>query len=387
VRLVLHVGMSKSGSTALQLGLHALKDRLLEAGYLYPNGKPRPHNHVFFLLGVALPPGKLPRSYRPRYGDKPALVARELQAWLGGVQDEIARRRPKALLMSGEDLFARVSGPEAFERLGAALRQLADEVEVVAYLRKPSDFYLASTQQILHADHRIRPLAPIAYRAPLEGYAAIADRLHVFKYDRADFPGGDVLRHYLQAFCPELAAEDLPRLEANVSLSVEAMAILAAYRRRHHPDKAHRFTGDANLVRAALGRADAALPAGRPRLRPELAQTIDEGSTDLLWLRDAHGIVFEGIDYERIAPMAVRRRRPRLDEICAIDAGREAELGLFALRHLAELALGRAGARRGPVRGKRTGVAKAARRAPAWTARWWSALRPLMGAWRPVRRR
>ena len=38
VRLILHVGMAKSGSTAIQRGLEHLQDRLLERGYLYPTG-------------------------------------------------------------------------------------------------------------------------------------------------------------------------------------------------------------------------------------------------------------------------------------------------------------------------------------------------------------
>ena len=38
VKLILHVGMAKSGSTALQRGLQQLQDRLLAQGYLYPTG-------------------------------------------------------------------------------------------------------------------------------------------------------------------------------------------------------------------------------------------------------------------------------------------------------------------------------------------------------------
>ena len=86
---------------------------------------------------------------------------------------EAARRRPKALVMSASTLF-NLSRPDQFEGLSAVLRRLADEVEIVAYLRRPSDFYLSSAQQIWKADHRIKPLAPVAYREPLEGFAAIA---------------------------------------------------------------------------------------------------------------------------------------------------------------------------------------------------------------------
>ncbi|SNX74107.1 hypothetical protein SAMN05878503_11940 [Cereibacter ovatus] len=39
---------------------------------------------------------------------------------------------------------------------------------------------------------------------------------------------------------------------------------------------------------------------------------MDEGSTDLLWLRDHHGIVFDGIDYRRIGRLPTLDREVRL---------------------------------------------------------------------------
>ena len=281
MKLVLHVGMSKSGSTALQRGLGQLRDRLLARGCLYPTGAGPLHNHAF-LVAAVVPPEKLPRSVRGRYRDRPAQVARDLEKRLAVIAAEIARHRPQVVLMSAQNLFQRLPPGAGSQRLAAALRPLADEIEVVAYLRRPSDFYLASTQQGLRADHRVRPLAAVEYRAPLEGFAAIADRLQVFKYDRALFPGGDVLRHFIERFCPELAGEEPPRLDANVSLSTEALAILAAYRRLHHPDKARRFTEDTELLArgarrrrpgASRQRPLAAAPGGRPGGRRGLGRS------------------------------------------------------------------------------------------------------------------
>ena len=221
VKLVLHVGMSKSGSTAIQHGLVALRERLLEQGYLYPTGMLTQHNQSSLIAAVD-PPDKLPRYFRPRYGNKPHKVARDFDAWIADIRTQIDRHRPKTVLMSGQTLFKLVR-PDQFEKLAAVLRPLCDEIEVVAYLRRPSDFYLSSAQQILKADHRIKPIAPPDYRAPLEGFRSIADRLHVFPYDRAQFPGGDVLRHFMDTFCPDAVPEEgLPKIAANVSLSAES---------------------------------------------------------------------------------------------------------------------------------------------------------------------
>ena len=241
--------------------------------------------------------------------------------------------------MSAQTLF-KLARPDHFEKLAAVLRPLCDEIDVVAYLRRPSDFYVSSAQQILKADHRIKPLAPPDYRAPLEGFAAMSDRLHVFPYDRTLFPGGDVMRHFTETFCPDAVPEEgLPRIAANVSISAESLAILAAYRRKHHADKPGRFTKDSNRLLEALAAADAELTGNtRLKLKPELARMIDQGSPDLLWLRETHGVVFDGIDYDHLVPMETLPRPNRIAEICNVDRKRKAATALHAMRHLAEQA-------------------------------------------------
>ena len=230
MRLILHVGMPKAGSTALQRGLKQLQDRLLEQGYLYPTGRRPFHNHNF-LVAAVVPPEKLPRYFLPRYREKPDRVAHDFEKWIGDIRAQVTRHRPKALLMSGESLFHR-SSPERCAKLAAVLRPLADEIEVVAYLRRPSDFYLSAAQQILKANHRIMPLAPVELSRPLEGFAAIADRCTSSSTTARCFPAATCCGTSCEAFCPEMSGEDLPRLDANVSLSAEGLSILAAYRRQ-----------------------------------------------------------------------------------------------------------------------------------------------------------
>ena len=170
--------------------------------------------------------------------------------------------------MSGQTLFE-LSRPEQFAQLAAVLRPLADTIEIVAYLRRPSDFYLASVQQILKADHRVKPLAAVALpRAArgLRGDRRPAARLQVRpravpgRRRAAPLPA--------ERFCPELAGEDLPRLAANVSLSTEALAILAAYRRLHHADK----PAPVHRRRRACCSPRSARPTARCPPRPRAAE-------------------------------------------------------------------------------------------------------------------
>src|SRR5690606_593859 len=137
------------------------------------------------------------------------------------------------------------------------------------------------------------------------GFARIADTIHVVRYDRDAFPGGDIVRHFLAAFVPD-AVDLVPAggaREANATISAEGMAILAGYRRVNHPRRRGRFTPDTDRVIAAIREADRAVGGAlRPRLLEPVRAAIDHGSEDVLWLRDAYGIVFDGIDYSRITP-------------------------------------------------------------------------------------
>jgi hypothetical protein len=334
VKLILHVGMSKSGSTAIQHGLLKLQDRLLEHGYLYPAGLLTTHNQSSLII-ASEPPNKLPRYFRPKYKNRPERLKRDFEAWIEGIRKQIAHSKPKVVPMSAQTLF-KISKPEQFEQLAAVLRPLVDEIETVAYLRRPSDFYLSSAQQILKADHRIRSVTSVAYKEPLEGFRQISDRLHVFQYDRRFFPDGDVLRHFLDNFCPDVSKDDLPKLDANVSLSAEGLSLLLDYRRKYHSDKPGQFKKDTALLIAEITKAENDLPGNRrPKLKEKIAQKINEGSEDLLWLRDTHGIAFDGIDYSRIAPLKSPFSPKNLDKICEIDKQRKADLILHTLHHLA----------------------------------------------------
>ena len=48
--------------------------------------------------------------------------------------------------------------------------------------------------------------------------------------------------------------------------------------------------------------------------------------------------MFDGIDYDRVAPMPPRPRPRRIEDICALDSTRKSEVALHALRHLADAA-------------------------------------------------
>jgi len=212
--------------------------------------------------------------------------------------------------------------------------------DVVVYVRRPSEHYLASVQQLLKASHKIPGPNPIEYRPAIEGYAThVADRMHVVKYDPSNWADGDIVRQFLATFVPELDIGNVgPARRVNRSLSAEAMTVLAEYRSRIWPDGHNRFTSDTNRVVNALDACDIEVAGGRaPHLHDHVARMVDQASTDLLWLRDEHAITFDGIDYSDIRPAADRHRPvPGVDSICPVDVGRRDELMWQVMYHLAQ---------------------------------------------------
>lgn len=334
--------MPKAGSTALQAALAAERDRLARHGILYPRAPVIPRTHNFLFAGIAEKKRELPRLLHHAYRDRLDEIEPAFAKWMAGLKATIAARRPETLLLSSEWLF-RLRAEEKFDRLSAILRGLGDTVEVVAYVRRPSDQYLSSAQQILKGSHVIKPVAPIRYRAPLEGFARIAERVHVVRYDRSAFPGGDIVRHFVETFIPE--ARDVGTSgganAVNTTISAEGMYILARYRRINHRRQRNRFTEDTDSVLAAIRAADVSVGGDlRPRLLDPVRSAIDLASDDLLWLRDVHGIVFDGIDYDWILapalPVRATKQRPkRIDEICVIDPVRLDRLTMRTMHALA----------------------------------------------------
>ena len=338
MKVLLHIGMTKAGSSALQEGLAAAQKDLEGRGILYPDRGRTRNSHLLLLEGL-VPPERLPRGLRGMYREDFHAMARDRRAWLDDLRTEVARRRPHTLILSEEFLFY-VRSEEGLTELRRRLLSLADavDVEVIAYVRRPSEHYLASVQQLLKGAHSIPGPNPIGYRQAIDGFDAhVADRMHVVRYDRASWVDGDIVHHFLANLLP--GAEKIPRSGhvVNESLSADAMSILAEYRGRFWADRDNHLTPDTNKVVRALTMIDAESGCAEgPRLHDHIAQRVDLGSTDLLWLRGTYGITFEGIDYAAIR-QPTNRSEPlsRVDCICPVDEHRRDELLWEVVKHLA----------------------------------------------------
>ncbi len=339
MRLVLHLGLGKTGTTALQQSLSLLRPALLEHGILYPKLDSNRPDHNAITLGL------LGYEYLAR-GMKylcnyEAAKAEEVFARIHAcLVAQIAEHKPHTLVLSSENLCR---GPVRFTRRDPIkyFSALADEIVPVIYVRKPSARYLSLAQQVLKASGKLLCPRPEGFKRILQDAEAVYRvRPVALVSDRSKFKGGDIAQDFIRRLLP--SAVDVISLPhgtvANTSMSAEAMSIMQEYRWANHADSDGKFTPDTSRVLRTLHELDA--DGSSPKLLPEVARFVDEVSIDLLWLREEYGIQFDEIDYAALRPAHPGERESyqtftRVDQICHVDSERKHHLLMKTLNALA----------------------------------------------------
>lgn len=275
MRIVLHIGSEKTGTTSIQHWAAANREALASRGILYPvapgeaaGGRIEP-NHVGLAIAVA------DRARRPDLLGmlgltEPAAMASFIAGLPGRLAAEIAASGCHTMLLSNEHLSSRVKTAEE----AAALRRLLEQAtagrrpswQVVLYHRRQDEMIQSfHAMRVLHgfagpfraaaraADPRLDPRPLLAAYAAVFGEEAITVRL----FDRRRMVGGDAVADLaallgLDAAAPGFAAP--PR--ANVSPGPAALELL----RLLNPHVPPSVDGLANPARRRLLAAIRALP-------------------------------------------------------------------------------------------------------------------------------
>jgi hypothetical protein len=301
-KLVLHVGMPKTGSTAIQTRLASSRGMLKAQGILYPRSETDPaHHFLIFLLDFA---GRAPRVLAQQFGTHPASAqANFARAW-GDLRDEVRETRPEFVILSSEYLFKRIVADQSDE-LAEHLRDLFVDPTIVVYVRRPSAYFGSVLQQQVKLSGILSPPAPLAIRHQIEALEAqFPGAVRVLAYDPAVLAEADITTDLfvrgLGRKPPGLSAP----LRVNDSITAEAAAILQDFQSNFLPNMHDRRTREKTLLRKVLAATEAKVPGAKPpRLRDDLAAYLDEGSLDLLWLRDRYNVTFPCLDYARIRPL------------------------------------------------------------------------------------
>lgn len=241
--VVIHGGMHKTGSSALQNLLATRRELLAAAGWLYPvaglvRQEATGHRHRVLMTELRKEEGT------PTW----AALRQEIDAWPGRV------------ILSHENFFSPQIDPQA-----VVAELPGRDVFLVVYVRHPVDYVESCYREWVRrwkytgslADHYARRKPYLALdRLASQWHAAIgAGRLLLRPYDRQSFNGGSVTTDFLSllglAALPGLA--DAGAARANDSLdSAQALVHLVANQIVAPPDKRNTLSSLVHNAQAAV---------------------------------------------------------------------------------------------------------------------------------------
>jgi hypothetical protein len=282
-RVLLHLGMHKTGSTSIQAVWNGYKDERIEYA---PLGLP---NHSLVLQRAVLEGKAADRVYknsdavkRPRQQE--AAVQR-LEAVLGGTS--------RSLILSAESLFR--FDAEACHRCVALLRRHVDRIDPLLYIRAPESFARSVFQERLkkgEASFELRHIIP-AYKARSLNWAeALGREPSYVMFDRATLHEGDVVMDFGTRAGLDLGwARSRAHLQnRNTSLSAEAMAALYVLRHRLGAPPSHEEerVRQRRLIEVLGGFGTRRYDFGRNLMQAAL----DERAEDIAWIEGRLGRSF-----------------------------------------------------------------------------------------------
>ena len=318
--------MPKTGTTALQMRMSASRTQLLKKRILYPATTSGKAQHFLSLPLDFENTGQ--RLLVQRIGRDNVKAQSVFASSWANLVDEIAKHEPEDVIMSSEYLYSRLRGKDG-DLLAKQLQRTFRDIQVVAYVRQPSK-YLASAclQGVKFSGTVVKP-RPITWKRHLnEWEKRFPGNVTVRVYDRALLRENDISEDFI---FHALSREDVDLaafVRANESMSAEAGLLMQEFQVEHQAGLDNQTTPEKARMRRRLMKLEKRIPTqGSPRLRAEIAQYVDEGSIELLWLRDEHGIQFPGIDYEQIRKLpAPEGKLDSIQDIFEIDQVRLEDL-------------------------------------------------------------
>lgn len=234
MKLILHIGTEKTGSTSIQQALAADREALAARGILYPRLFGRP-NHTQLAIAAADPnPNNVQQLVElQRQGvDHPGYQARLAEC----LREEKASGRFDQMIVSSEHFHSRLTKPDAIQRLFHILGIAPQDTRIVVYLRRQdrlavshysTKLKLGSTDEIFQVGKELPYY--FCFDRLLANWAGFVDpsRISVRLFEMGRMTGGDVVSDFYDVAGLGLAPSRQPR--ANRSLSQQQALFLRRF--------------------------------------------------------------------------------------------------------------------------------------------------------------
>lgn len=245
VKITVHIGLEKTGTTTIQGFLNRQRDALLEGGVLFPVAPGKSNQTLLAAAAMAGDVNIRARALKTLGPDFAAELATKLRA-------EIDEAQPRRLLFSNEHCSSRLHTVEEVQRLRDFLAQFGDEMVILVYLRRQDEFLL-STYSTSVKSGSVKPFAiprgrklhaRYDYRVLLELWGGVfgQDAMRPRLFQPSSWIGGDLLTDFCDAAELDISEREAPT--RNLSLSAEGLELVRLLNKQSGGER------DGSVVRA-----------------------------------------------------------------------------------------------------------------------------------------
>lgn len=241
MRIILHIGSEKTGSTSVQEALDRNRLLLSSHGIFYPEYPHDIANHflkpLFFGdLEIGHP---LHEGYLNARDRRSAFCWREWQR----IETQVKELRPDTLVLSCETLF-QVLG-ESADEIVKRLVAMSSDIEIVAYLRSPESFVVSSASQSFKHSLTLDLTAlgrKLDYSGIIASYERKFDRsVSVYTYEESGRVSGSIVGHFFEKVLKIRLCDDANKIFWNVTPSPESLEIIQLYFSRFYRKRVWSF--------------------------------------------------------------------------------------------------------------------------------------------------
>lgn len=221
--LVLHIGMHKTATTAIQDSLKGFTDGTTRYARV---GWPNPNHSVAFhtLFSHSGKPHKL--LHEKGVGVR---KLKELKATYQTELEQDLTSDEENLVVSGEDIS--LLSAEELADMKAFFDPYCERIRVIAYVRDPVSFRSSNFQQAVKGGTSIFSVPQPGYRNRFQKFIDIfgAEATEFALFDSAGFPDGSIIADFCQRI--GIAAQAISEQTSNEALSTEAVGLLFLWNR------------------------------------------------------------------------------------------------------------------------------------------------------------
>lgn len=298
MKIILHIGSEKTGSTSIQAALEKHRSYLQSKGICYPDwsdGPAKGHLVAPLFFGTANMTAQLFDITSQENQEKEAFYWAEWER----IEKSIAETSPDTLVLSSELLFRPLSATA--DKIIGRLLDMSSEIEIISYLRPPNSFAISficqSFKQGLFLDLEFLT-QKIDYTTTLMSYIQAFDKkMTVYEYGPRLMVNNSIVGHFFETVLDVPMPEGAEPIFWNVTPSPEGLEIIQKFFSTFHQkdiwyysDADFRTIGKLLQIEKELGKTPITLTR-------KASRWLEKCTHQNTWLKQEFGIDF-GTDQE-----------------------------------------------------------------------------------------